>query len=246
MTDTKKKETYFLTVRKTGKTKECLACGTDRMKSGRRYCSKACRQKVIWVLSLSKGLLRVSNARYAAFSFTDGHVMLDILPVWSKEISRFVYRRTRGKKPADDLKTLILQAGTEWYRIIQDNNSQSYATLCLMKDNHHKGLSPESIKPNQKVRPRLSKDERQSLKFMNLKLDEVLCDRSAHKIKTAYKKLAKIYHPDVGGDEEKFKKLSAANQQMLMWAENPQFTFRRALIDSWSYDRFTDRWSPPL
>ncbi|MBW1772924.1 MAG: DnaJ domain-containing protein, partial [Deltaproteobacteria bacterium] len=66
------------------------------------------------------------------------------------------------------------------------------------------------------------------------------------KIKSSYKKLAKIYHPDVGGDEEKFKRLNDAHEQMLLWAEQPQFTARKALVDCWSYDGYTGKWSPPL
>jgi hypothetical protein len=50
----------------------------------------------------------------------------------------------------------------------------------------------------------------------------------------------------MGGDDEKFKKLNAAHQQMLLWAENPHFTLRKALLDCWSYDGATNKWSPPL
>jgi hypothetical protein len=58
--------------------------------------------------------------------------------------------------------------------------------------------------------------------------------------------MAKVYHPDMGGDEEKFKQLNAAHKQMLAWAENPLFISRKALHDCWSYDASTNRWSPPL
>jgi hypothetical protein len=58
--------------------------------------------------------------------------------------------------------------------------------------------------------------------------------------------LAKIYHPDVGGDAEKFKKLNEAHVQMVSWAEHPQFTAKKALLDCWSYDGLTNKWAPPL
>jgi hypothetical protein len=58
--------------------------------------------------------------------------------------------------------------------------------------------------------------------------------------------MAKIHHPDVGGDEEAFKQLQNAHEQMLHWAENPQYTFRKALEGCWFYDGYTGRWSPPL
>lgn len=201
---------------------------------------------MVWVLSLSKGLLRVFNARYAAFSFNRRYVVLDVLPVWSREISRFMLKRDSGNKPAEDLKMLILNSGREWYRIIDNRNSKSYASLFLLKRNHTNQASPAAIKPDHKVRPKLSRNEKDSMKLLELKIDELFSEGHVSKIKTAYKKLAKIYHPDVGGDAEKFKKLNEAHQQMLSWAENPQFTSRKALDDCWSYDGSTNRWSPPL
>ena len=226
--------------------RKCLACGTDQVKAGRRYCSSDCRQQMLWVLSLSKGLLKVFNSRYAAFSFTENHVILDVLPVWAKEISRFTNRRTSGNKPAEDLKNLILQSGSEWYGIVDNNNSKSYASLCLLNKNHYKRMAPDAIKPDRRLRPRFSKYERQSMKLLQLKMEELISDGNVSKIKASYKKLAKIYHPDVGGDTEKFKRLNEAHRQMLLWAENPQFTSRKALVDCWSYDGSTNRWSPPL
>jgi hypothetical protein len=231
--------------KKTAK-KKCLACGTNNMKAGRRYCSKDCRQQILWVLSLSKGLLKVFNARYAAFSFNKDHIILDVLPVWAKEISRFTCKRRGGIKPAEDLKRLILQSGSEWYRIVDNNNSKSYASLCLLNEKHYERLAPEAIKPDNRLRPRFSKCERESMKLLQLKMEELISDGNVTKIKASYKKLAKIYHPDVGGDAEKFKRLNEAHQQMLIWAENPQYTSRKALVDCWSYDAYTNRWSPPL
>jgi hypothetical protein len=152
-----------------------------------------------WVLSLSKGLLKAFNARYAAFSFNNEYVLLDVLPVWSREISRF-FRRRSGKKPAEDLKNLILHSGAEWYRIIHNRNSRSYATLFLLSRNCTKRVAPDSIKPDRKIKPRLSKGERQSIKLLELKLEELFCEGHILKIKSAYKKLAKIHHPDVGGE----------------------------------------------
>jgi hypothetical protein len=203
--------------------RKCLSCGTTRLGTGRRYCSKECREQMNWVLSLSKGLLKAFNARYAAFSFD-----------------------RNGKKPADDLKKLVLQSGGEWYRLVNNRTSRSYASLFLLKRNHNKAIAPDSIKPDERRRPRLSKGERESMKLLELKVEELFSDGHVSRIKTAYKKLAKIHHPDAGGDAEKFKELNAAHQLMLLWAEKPHFTSRKALTDCWSYDGSTNRWSPPL
>jgi hypothetical protein len=235
-----------LNSKKNGRKRKCLSCGTQDMGPGRRYCSKECRQQMVWVLSLSTGLLRVFNARYAAFSFNSGIVVLDVLPVWSNEISRFTYKRTNGKRPADDLKTLILRSGGEWYGMIHSKSSKSYASLCLLKKNHDSTITPESIKPDRRVRPRLSKREKEYMKLLRLTAEELLSDGHAAKIKSSYRKLAKFYHPDVGGDAKKFREINEAQHQMLLWAECPQFTSRKALTDCWSYDGATNRWSPPL
>ncbi len=228
------------------KTKKCLACGTNDLKGRRRYCSDECRQQMIWVLSLSKGLLKVFNARYAAFSFSNRFVILDVLPVWSKEISRFILERSAGKKPADDLKKLILKSGQKWYTMIENRSSKSYASLFLLTKNHTKAVAPSTIQPSQMRRPRFTKHERQAMERLKLKMEELFSEGHTAKIKKAYKKMAKIHHPDMGGDAEKFKRLNEAHQQMLTWAENPQFTSRKALNDCWSYDGSSNKWSPPL
>jgi hypothetical protein len=130
--------------------------------------------------------------------------------------------------------------------MVDNNNSKSYASLCLLNEKHYRRLAPDAIKPDNRLRPRFSKCERESMKLLQLKMEELISDGNVAKIKTSYKKLAKIYHPDVGGDAEKFKRLNEAHQQMLLWAENPQYTSRKALVDCWSYDAYTNRWSPPL
>jgi hypothetical protein len=169
-----------------------------------------------------------------------------MLPVWAKEISRFVCRRTPGNKPAEDLKNLVLQSGREWYHLVDNRNSKSYASLFLLSKNHEKDIDPESIKPNRKERPRLSKAEEVCLKILKLKRQDLSTAGHFRKIKSAYKRMAKLYHPDMGGDEEKFKRLSEAHEQMLLWAKKPQYTSRKALKNCWSYDGAASRWSPPL
>jgi len=238
-----KKPVRYAPPRRTGR---CLACGTTDMKRGRRYCSMECREQMRWVLSLSKGLLRTFNARYAAFSFTTDYVVLDVLPIWTSGVSRFIGHRTPGRKPAVDLKSLILESGEEWYGLLDRRNSRSVASLHLLHDNHKPHLDPKSIKPARKSRPRLSRLENDCLKILKIEREVLSSKSCTSTIKSAYKRLAKRHHPDKGGDEETFKRLNEAHQQMLMWAENPQYTCRKALLDSWSYDGSTNRWTPPL
>jgi hypothetical protein len=236
----------IIQLNRSSKTAKCLACGQDIIKPGRRYCTKLCREQIDWVLSLSKGLLRAFNARYAAFYFNSEHVVLDVLPIWSKEISRFVYRRRPGKKPAKDLKRLVLQAGREWHCLVENRNSRSFASLALLERNKEDKIDPESIKPSKRMRPRLPRQCHEYLRILKLNKEDMSSNGHMVKIKSAYKTLAKLHHPDMGGDEEKFKKLNEAHEKMLLWAEDPQFTSRKALPACWSYDGFTNRWAPPL
>ena len=224
----------------------CLACGKENIGARKRYCSKACQGYIQWVLSLSKGFLRALNTRYAAFSFTRDQVVLDVFPIWSKHISRFSRTRTRGSKPAEDLKQMVLEFGRQWHEMVDNNHSMSYASLHLANQNHQKSIAPEQIKPDRECSPRLSKQETGCLKILKLERNDLSNDGSKSRIKTAYKRMAKVHHPDAGGNEDQFKKLSNAHEQMLLWAENPQYTSRKALRDCWSYDGFTSRWSPPL
>jgi len=228
------------------KEKTCLACGKPNIDARRRYCCPECRDYIFWVLSLSKGLLRAINARYAAFSFTDDRVILDVFPVWSKHVSRFMVRRIEGNKPAEDLKNLVLQFGQEWHSIVNSNGSRSYASLCLVNQNHRVNIRPSSIRPSQKSFPRLTRHETRCLELLKLERADLASVGCSAKIKSAYKRMAKVHHPDVGGDEEAFKRLNDAHEQMLLWAENPHFTSRKALPGCWSYDGATSRWSPPL
>jgi hypothetical protein len=239
-------EDKVIPFRKGPRKKYCVSCGTDNLKPGRRYCSPECRQRMKWVLALSEGLLRTFNARYAAFSFTADYVILDILSVWSKEISRFIQLRTPGNRPSEDLKTLILESGRQWYAMLENRVSRSRAALYLLEGSIEKDIDPESIRPESKTTLRLSREQTKCLKILDLGRQDLAYDDRQAVIRKAYKRMAKHHHPDAGGDTEKFKELNSAHQQMLMWCENPNYTCRKALEDCWSYDSSTNRWSPPL
>ncbi len=240
------KEKHLVKGPKKTKTLKCVSCGIELQKPKRRYCSDKCHQKINWVLALSKGLLAAFSTRYAAFSFTDRYVMLDVLPTWSNIISRFIYIRTPGEKPAEDLKNLVLQSGREWHALIDNKKSKSYASLCLLDKNHNKEIDPNSIKPDRKIKPRFTSQETSCFKILQLNQETLCVKKHTSAINTAYRKLAKIHHPDVGGNAEKFKELNEAHKKMLVWAENPLFSEKKALQNCWSYSAYTNRWTPPL
>jgi hypothetical protein len=226
--------------------RRCLACGNEDLRPGRRYCSRYCRQKLMWSLSLSKGLLQTLNARYAAFSFNDTCVALDILPAWSNSISRFVRERKLGHSPANTLKELVLETGKQWYQKRDSRFSRSFASQSLLEEKVENSINPESIKPNANRVPRLSLDQKRMLKYLNISTDNLIVGDCAAVIKRAYRGMAKRYHPDKGGDGEKFKELTKAHEIMQEWAKNPRFRSNHSLPGSWSYNGYKNRWSPPL
>jgi hypothetical protein len=224
----------------------CLACGTGDIKPGRRYCSRQCRQKLTWALSLSKGLLQTLNTRYAAFSFTEHYVALDVMPSWSNRISRFVYERKSGYAPANALKELILEAGKEWYRKRSRRISRSFASQSILEEKVEHSINPDSIRPNTNRIPKLSPDQKKALKHLNMNIGSLVFGDYVRGIKKAYRAMAKVYHPDKGGDGERFKEINRAHELMLQWTEDPKFRSNSALPGCWSYNGYNNRWSPPL
>jgi hypothetical protein len=228
------------------RTRRCLACGTEDIKPARRYCSKQCRQRLIWTLSLSKGLLITLNTRYAAFSFTENYVALDVMPTWSNRISRFVYERKSGYPPANALKELVLEAGNEWYKKRSRRISRSFSSQSILEEKAQHNINPDSIKPNKSRVPRLSAEQKKALRRLDINMDRLVFGDYVREIKKAYREMAKVYHPDMGGDGERFKEINMAHELMIRWTEDPKFQSNIALPGCWSYNGYQNIWSPPL
>jgi hypothetical protein len=226
--------------------RRCVACGAEDIKPGRRYCSKECRQRLQWTLALSKGLLQTLNTRYATFSFTDDYVALDIMPTWSKSISRFVYARETDHTPALALKALILEAGKEWHAKRSKRISRSLSSQSMLEAKVEQAIHPDTIKPAANRMPKLSSEQKEALKHLNMSADTLIFGDYAREIKRAYRVMAKLHHPDTGGNGERFKQINQAHESMLEWVESPRFQSNSALPGCWSYNGYKNRWSPPL
>ena len=80
-----------------------------------------------------------------------------------------------------------------------------------------------------------------------LKLDrETLHSKTLKQvIKSAYRRQARIVHPDMGGDEKTFRKIYQAYRDLMTWADEPSFLKRSGFPDKWFYDGHKNRWVQP-
>jgi len=224
----------------------CLACGESELPSGRRrYCSDRCKKRLEFALYIATGLVQTLRARYAAFSYTEDTLILDILPAGSSQISRFMWRRSKQKKVADDLLDMVEQAGREWYEMEEQTSSRWWASQYLLDRTCRRDIPVSTVKPISKKTPRLNHKEKNALKVLELTKEQMLAADAVQCVKSAYRKKAKLHHPDRGDTSNKFIEINEAHAELLNWAESPRFRSRTALVNSWCYDASRKRWVPP-
>jgi hypothetical protein len=230
----------------TRRKKLCLSCGENELPKGRRrYCADRCRKRLEFALYIATGLVQTLRARYAAFSYTDGMLILDILPVGAKTISRFVWQRDGHKKVAEDLLGMIEQAGREWYKHEEKTGSRWWASQHLLDRASRKDIPVNAIVPTSKKTPQLNYKAKNALRLLELTREQIVSKDSMRQIKSAYRKQAKLFHPDKGDTTNRFVQINEAHAELLNWAENPRFHSRTALPNSWCYDASRKRWVPP-
>ena len=212
----------------------------------RRFCSDECRDGMHWVLKLSTGLLRACSTRYAAFSFTDNVVILDILPTWSNKISRFMSFRRPGGKPADDLKFIVLNAGRKWHEMVENKVSWTAASMSLLEQNIRKGLKPDCVKPGRITSLKCSNKTKKNLKILGLTCDDITAGDRRTTITSAFRRMVKQFHPDTGGTSEGFNRIVSAHEQILSWSTaKPALKTKMAIESGWSYNGYDNKWTPP-
>ena len=226
-----------------GKEKICLSCGAVLEKRKRRYCSKECKDLLVFALRWLKNLLLALNTNYATFSFSEYLLIVNILPYRSEEVFSFFYKRTPGQTPAEDLKAMCIELSREWYNNNKHTNCRALASIHILK----KGL--RGITTKDLVRPVTKKGRaniKKQLKSLRLSLEDVESEGSKEKIKAAYRKEALKTHPDVGGDGEKFKIVADSYQELIQWLKSPLHVVTRGVPDKWSYDGHSYKWKTPL
>ena len=131
---------------------------------------------------IATGLVQTLRARYAAFSYTDGILILDILPVGAKTISRFVWQRDGNKKVAEDLLGMIEQAGREWYKHEQQTGSRWWASQHLLDNALRKDIPVSAIVPSSKKTPRLNYKAQNALRLLELTREQIVSEDTLRQI----------------------------------------------------------------
>ena len=169
--------------------------------------------------------------------------MMDILPYGTSEIFSFLYPRTPGSKPGEDFSRMADILGEQWWAEKRRTNKRSLASQ------HVLAQAVRNYKPITSVKPIIttfSSVRKTSLLILNLARTDLFSPSLQQLIKTSFRRQAKLHHPDVGGDAEIFRKLHQAYEEMIAWANHPNFVRRRGFPDKWFYDGDKKKWVQPL
>jgi hypothetical protein len=221
----------------------CLSCGTGDNMKRRRYCSVDCRQKLRQKLNMRTGLLKALNVRYATFYFTDTVIVMDVLLYGSRDLLSFIYPRTPEKKPGEDFSRMANLLGNLWWTEKNRSNKAYLASKQVLDRANKNNDSLDAIKPLRLTIPSVKGASLLHLRFSKSDLDT---DECVKMIKSTYREQAKKHHPDLGGNSATFRKIHAAYEDLLDWAENPTFIRRSGFSDKWFYDGEQNRWVQPL
>ena len=232
-----------LTTSKSRKIYKCLSCGATENMGRRRYCSMDCRQRLRLKLDMRTGLIQALNARFATFYFSDLAIMMDMLTYGSKEIYSFLYPRSPGKKPAEDFSNMADMLGNTWWAE-KKRTQKRYLASQRVLDGAVRNQAPLlSVRPILISLPAIRDT---SLQHLDLKKSDLMDPELKTLVRNAYRRQAKLFHPDVGGDAPTFMKIHQAYEDMLHWAENPTYVQRRGFPDKWLYDGNQNKWQQPI
>jgi len=221
----------------------CLACGATLNTARRKYCSMDCRKRLHYKLEVRTGLIRALNAKYATFYFSEVMIIMDMLPYGSEQIFSFFYPRSPGSKPAEDFSRMADMLGNIWWNERKRTNKRYLASF------HVLGKAVRNNGPIVSVRPTMVRAPSIKATYLShLKLDksELNATELQKSVKDAYRRQAKVHHPDLGGDAATFRKLHQAYRELTSWAKRPSYTKRRGFPDKWFYDGHTNKWVQPL
>jgi len=170
---------------------------------------------------------------------------MDILPYNESRIYSFLYPRESGGTPAQDFSQLSNMLGDAWWKE-KKRTQKAYLASKHVLDNAQKSSGAvEVVKPLETRIPSV-KGEGKSLLHLKLSKSDLGSAELKQVIKSAFRRQARIHHPDLGGDEAAFRKIHQAYEELAAWAEEPTFLRRSGFPDKWFYDGEKNRWIQPV
>ena len=229
-------------VKDNGHVRRCLSCGTTEDMKRRRYCSIECRQRLRHNLNMRIGLLQALQTRYATFYFTETKIVLDLLPYGSQGLVSFIFPRASGKKPVEDFCKLFNLLGNAWWEEVRRTKKRYLASRHILGKARPIEGDINSVRPLEVREPaRMARH----ITCLKLKQADLHSPELQQIIKRAFRRQAKMHHPDQGGNAALFRRLRDADEQLIRWSENPTFTTRRGFPDKWFYEGGLARWTQP-
>ena len=196
----------------------CLACGATLNTARRKYCSMECRKRLHYKLEVRTGLIRALNAKYATFYFSEVMIIMDMLPYGSEQIFSFFYPRSPGSKPAEDFSRMADMLGNIWWNERKRTNKRYLASFHVLGKAVKNGAPLVSVKPSMVKVPSIKAAHLSHLKLDKSQLNGAELQKS---VKEAYRRQAKVHHPDLGGDAATFRKLHQAYRERLHGPGDP-------------------------
>lgn len=222
----------------------CQCCGRVLERSRLRYCSRRCKDDFILKLKWFNNLLRVVETRYATFSFTDVHLILNILPKYRHEVYTYIFPRILGRRPAQDMDTMIFSLGQTWWGQREKTKSEKRASRHVLSRGQTHLVGQQSVEP---VVHESATTVGKQLRQLKMQRKDLLHPTEAEeRLKKAFRKAALAHHPDAGGDAAAFRQVYAAYQDLLTWLEKPSYQTRRGVPGQWCYVAGRSAWLTPL
>jgi len=246
LTSKKKKRPSGQTEQKT-----CLACGMVLADRRKKYCSSDCCEDLAAQLERWSGLLVGLEARYVNFWFTDALLILDVLKQNAREVLRFVYERTPGRKPFEDYFDMANELGTHWWDAMKKTRTRFRATEHVFARAVRAGIPPEVLRPKAHKRSRVSQKH---LACLKLSVSDLLSDSAYQNIKSAYRRAALRHHPDTGGSSRSFIEVQKAYEELRKLVARGKTNSLGDLLTSsryraapgkWCFDGRARRWYRP-
>ena len=235
-------ENKAISINSERKKNSCLSCGTSENINNRKYCSIKCRQNLRQRLNARNGLLQALNTRWAAFYFSDKMIYLDIYAAGYKEVFRFSHVRALGQKPSDDFGKMANELGRAWWEE-ERRSKKKYLASRRVLDLAEKSPSVSLVRPKTL---KIYCVHENALSCLGMGKADLESANLKVTVKNAYRRQAKIHHPDLGGQASTFRKINDAYQELLRWAENPRFIKRKGFTEKWFYDGDNKKWVQPM